>query len=147
LTAEWRINNLERFRRKHNEHVRKYYSKPENAKKKYEGKMARIRRYKDEEPEKYRHHRTRHNFNKRKRETKLKVATPNWSDTNAMFEVYEECRKLNNEAGYIKYHVDHEVPIKSSIVCGLHVPNNLQILLASENISKSNKFKSLFQVT
>lgn len=72
--------------------------------------------------------------------TKLK-ATPKWltkADFAKIELFYVECAKISKETG-IKHHVDHIVPLQGSDVSGLHVPWNLQILTAKENIRKGNK--------
>jgi hypothetical protein len=38
-----------------------------------------------------------------------------------------------------KHEVDHVVPLKSKLVCGLHCEANLQIIKRSANRSKSNR--------
>jgi hypothetical protein len=78
-------------------------------------------------------------YRTRLRETRKVNATPKWANLQAIKEIYRECQRLNRKTG-IKHHVDHIIPLKNDLVCGLHVENNLQIITAKENFSKGNKF-------
>lgn len=62
-------------------------------------------------------------------------ATPAWSDLNAIKAIYIEASRLGLE-------VDHIVPLQGKNVCGLHVPNNLQLLTKSENSRKRNSHET-----
>ena len=64
---------------------------------------------------------------------RLKQATPQWS-------VLEDIICVYQEAEYFQLEVDHIIPLKHPLVCGLHVWNNLQLLSRSDNASKSNKY-------
>lgn len=66
-------------------------------------------------------------------------ATPSWANLYKIKAVYAECLSLTKKTG-VKHHVDHIVPLRSKVICGLHVENNLQILTWKENLTKSNKF-------
>ena len=74
---------------------------------------------------------------------KLK-ATPSWltEDDHWMLEQAYDLAKLRTQMFGFKWHVDHIVPLQGKIVCGLHVPNNLQVIPASINCSKSNRFEA-----
>ena len=75
------------------------------------------------------------------RKAKKLSATPSWlteHDIQSIKNMYSVARLRQEETG-IAYEVDHIVPLKSKIVCGLHVPWNLQLLTKSENSRKNNK--------
>jgi len=81
-----------------------------------------------------------------KRRAKKLKATPHWLTKEQLLlieNIYEQAKKLEKETG-IKYHVDHIIPLQGENVCGLHVPWNLQILTAKENLSKNNKVMDKF---
>ncbi len=58
--------------------------------------------------------------------------TPAWSDLEAIKQIYLDRPE--------DHHVDHIIPLQGELVSGLHVPENLQHLPASENCSKNNAF-------
>lgn len=59
-------------------------------------------------------------------------AVPAWADRDEIQRIYVAARASG-------MHVDHIVPLRSPIVCGLHVQDNLQLLPPVENIRKGNR--------
>jgi len=68
----------------------------------------------------------------RRRAAKLQ-RTPKWANFSLIKEIYKKAKELNLT-------VDHVIPLQGKLVSGLHVETNLQLLTASENDSKGNKF-------
>lgn len=66
------------------------------------------------------------------------TATPSWANMFYISEAYHLC-KLRNHIFDFKWHVDHIVPLKNYLVCGLHSHTNLQVIPAIDNIIKGNR--------
>jgi 5-methylcytosine-specific restriction endonuclease McrA len=69
--------------------------------------------------------------------------TPVWLTADDLWMVKQayELASCRSKMFGFKWHVDHIVPLQGSLVSGLHVPWNLQVIPAQENISKNNKFE------
>lgn len=67
-----------------------------------------------------------------------KQAQPMWVNSSDLLRIYGQAKRLSDMIGIV-YHVDHIVPLQSESVCGLHVPWNLQIIPAWQNLQKQNK--------
>ena len=70
-------------------------------------------------------------------------ATPPWlteEHKNQIKIFYVKSKKLTIETG-VQYSVDHIIPLKGKLVCGLHVPWNLQVITHRENCSKNNRIR------
>lgn len=65
-------------------------------------------------------------------------ATPIWVNQYVVNFFYTCMTYFRTEG--IDVHVDHIVPLQGKNVCGLHIHQNLQLLLAPLNHRKSNKF-------
>lgn len=61
-------------------------------------------------------------------------AMPSWADRKKIAEIYREAQEK-------RLHVDHIIPLKGKLVCGLHVPENLQLMGPLENVRKGNSFE------
>lgn len=86
-------------------------------------------------------------YNARRRAAELR-ATPSWLTPEQLSEIaekYREAADLTESTG-IEHHVDHIFPLRGKNFCGLHVPWNLQVLPAQENLAKGNKPPSHAQV-
>lgn len=69
-----------------------------------------------------------------------KAATPIWANFDSILAKYKERETMSKVTGIV-HHVDHIIPLQGKTVCGLHVHNNLRVIPARDNMTKSNKFE------
>jgi hypothetical protein len=83
------------------------------------------------------------NTNTAKRRATRLHASPRWLTDEHKRQIhimYKKAAELTKSTG-TKMHVDHIIPLQGKIVCGLHVPWNLQVITAVENCRKNNKLQ------
>lgn len=74
------------------------------------------------------------------RRRKHREASPPWLTAGHKAEIrqlYQSAIESSRISGE-KYVVDHIIPLRSDVVCGLHVPWNLRIITRIQNAAKSN---------
>ena len=74
----------------------------------------------------------------KRRAAKL-AATPSWVNNKEIAAIYQ-LRSEKEAASGMKYEVDHIVPLRGKLVCGLHVAANLEPIHAKVNRKKGNRF-------
>lgn len=76
-----------------------------------------------------------------KRRSEKTTSMPEWANEFFISEAYDLAKRRSalKTGGHAKWHVDHIVPLKSDLVCGLHVEHNLQVVPAINNMKKGNR--------
>ena len=110
----WRRNYSQKYYREHGQEI-----------------LTRASAYAKQNPHKMR-------ANSARREAAELRATPAWATKAYVDMFYAMAREESARLG-IKVHVDHIVPLRSPLVCGLHVEHNLQLLTATHNMRKGNR--------
>lgn len=85
----------------------------------------------------YRAKTEKHRASVQARKALKRSAMPNWVCTKEIKQFYLNCPENMT--------VDHIIPLKNSMVCGLHVPQNLTYLSHSDNARKWNKFDGTYE--
>lgn len=73
------------------------------------------------------------------RRARLMAAIPVWANLDVVRQFYEAARICSRSTGQV-WHVDHVVPLKHRLVCGLHCEFNLQLLPMRDNVAKGNRY-------
>lgn len=60
-----------------------------------------------------------------------------WANRREIKNIYAQARRLTESTG-IRHQVDHTIPLKHPLVCGLHNEFNLRVITADENKRKHN---------
>ena len=73
-----------------------------------------------------------------RRKNRLKAQTPELTEEEKrrIADLYKLRDALNEDAGFIAYHIDHIVPLARG---GLHHPVNLRVIPSLENIKKGDR--------
>ncbi len=69
------------------------------------------------------------------------MATPLWADRVAIAKIYAQAVYLTRMSG-LRYTVDHIIPLRGKYVCGLHIAENLAVMVDTENVAKGNWHES-----
>ena len=134
---EWAKKNRERLTKKSASWRR---ANPEKAREVWQAFHERNKKKRGEQNTDWsrRNRDTRRAASAKRKAAKLR-ATPKWVNWQKVRAIYSQAKRLQEFTG-VPMHVDHIVPLQGKNVCGLHWEGNLQIIPASENCKKFNKW-------
>jgi hypothetical protein len=137
----WKVVNKEKLKQQAKEYNEKNCEKITEQKQKYylrikEKRAVYAKEYGKNNP---------HIINKAsaKRKASKLDRTPSWLTDDDLWiinEIYDLAAKRTKMHGF-KWHVDHIIPLQGKLVSGLHVPANMQVISATDNHRKNNKYK------
>lgn len=146
---QWQKENRERYNAKKREHYhrdmqagtgsnavkeqrrREAVAQRKNSRQPPMGQAERVKRYRRKNLAAYAER-------QRARYARRLGATPIWANLSAIRQIYKEAEFMSLATG-IPHDVDHIIPLKSLVVCGLHVETNLRVIPRNINIRKGNK--------
>lgn len=89
----------------------------------------------------YKNNKEMYSLSSRRRELNIKNVSINFGElSDFIIQESYKLRDLRNALTNIIWHVDHIVPLKSELVCGLHCGFNLRVIPAEYNLKKGNRY-------
>lgn len=135
----WRTTNVDRIRKNSRQYYRthkEYYAdwRQENEQENRHKRRVYAKQYLKDNASYFAEAAARRKASKQRQ-------TPIWYESGAVKKMYEMAKHLNGVWG-TNLQVDHIIPLTSDTVCGLHCLDNLQLLDAPLNVSKSNNYEA-----
>ncbi|WP_372771283.1 HNH endonuclease signature motif containing protein [Pseudoalteromonas sp.] len=130
---KWRAINKDKIARYKKNYVSNNRDKIASKDKEYRSKSEVKLKRREYEREYYKNNREKMIAISCAYDSRVRKARPAWQEQKYINEYYKNAKSLGFE-------VDHIVPIKSKLVCGLHCIDNFQMLTRKENASKGNRF-------